>query len=87
MSELTAQKVAQYIEGLVAENEKLRARLSLAGLGKHINAKKLTPSEVREIRHLHNTSSMTQADLAEAYDVNPATISRIVRRQYHRRVA
>lgn len=49
------------------------------------NRKKLTPREVQNIRELHR-SGTNQRALAEIYDVNPATVSRIVRGQYYRRL-
>lgn len=47
------------------------------------NAKKLTADEVASIRQLHQRSSLNQREIAEAFDVNPATVSRIVRGVYH----
>ena len=47
------------------------------------NRKKLTNREVADIRENHRLG-FTQRDLADIYDVNPATISRIVRKVYHR---
>lgn len=47
------------------------------------NAKKLTADEVSSIRRLHQRSSMNQREIAESFDVNPATVSRIVRGIYH----
>ena len=48
------------------------------------NRKKLTKSEVEEIREMKRNGS-TQSVLAEIFDVNPATISRIIRGQYHKK--
>lgn len=48
-----------------------------------VNAKKLTQREVSLIRDLHRAGS-SQRDIAYSFDVNPATISRIVRGIYHR---
>ncbi|BCP02542.1 helix-turn-helix domain-containing protein [Mycobacterium intracellulare] len=47
------------------------------------NNRKLTEREVQEIRE-HSRMGWKNADLARAFDVNPATISRIVRGQYHK---
>jgi|HigsolmetaAR201D_1030396.scaffolds.fasta_scaffold177436_1 helix-turn-helix, Psq domain. len=47
------------------------------------NRKKLRPFEVRQIRALWKTGQVTQAELADQYNVNPATISRIVRGIYY----
>ena len=46
------------------------------------NRKKLTEREVKDIRQAHQ-GGMSQKSLADNYGVNPATISRIVRRIYH----
>lgn len=46
------------------------------------NEKKLNPHQVRAIRSKHKLGD-TQANLADFYGVNPATISRIVRGYYH----
>jgi DNA invertase Pin-like site-specific DNA recombinase len=47
------------------------------------NRPKLTKREVAQIRAMKRNGH-TQAELAEIYAVNPATISRIIRKQYHR---
>jgi hypothetical protein len=47
------------------------------------NRKKLTNREVKNIRDMWRTG-VSQASIAEIYDVNRATISRIVRGQYHK---
>lgn len=52
----------------------------------HINKKKLKEREVKQIRHCYETQLMSQGDLASAFGVNPATISRIVRGIYHKEV-
>lgn len=52
----------------------------------HINKKKLKEREVKQIRHCYDNSLMSQGDLASAFGVNPATISRIVRGIYHKEV-
>lgn len=45
------------------------------------NTKKLVPAQVRAIRSKHKLGD-TQAELADYYGVNPATVSRIVRGEY-----
>ena len=97
--QITPQSVANAIQELLDENDKLKARLGECVqyqgvpqryvIGGHMtgpnrpNAKKLTRSEVAHIRQLKR-SGWKQSALAEIYDVNPATISRIVRGQYHK---
>lgn len=49
---------------------------------KHTNAKKLTPIEVRGIRLLYKRGT-SQVDLARRFNLNPATVSRIVRGEYY----
>ncbi|HVV11617.1 hypothetical protein [Amycolatopsis sp.] len=46
------------------------------------NQKRLTQREAGRIRELHATGEWTQKALAEAFDINPATVSRIVRGIY-----
>jgi DNA-binding CsgD family transcriptional regulator len=48
------------------------------------NQKKLTDREVKEIRNLARTSDLTQREIADCYDINSATVSRIVRGVYHK---
>lgn len=49
-----------------------------------LNQPKLTDRQVREIRWLKSNTKASQKEIAEAYDINPATVSRIVRGIYHR---
>lgn len=50
----------------------------------HNNRKKLRKWEVRQIRALWDgPGAITQRELADMFEVNPATISRIVRGVYH----
>lgn len=78
-------------DALLAENRQLKWALdghhgaSPTGPNRP-NAKKLTKREVREIRDYHR-SGVPQATIAGMYDVNPATISRIVRGHYHKTAA
>lgn len=46
------------------------------------NSPKLAPSDVRRMRQEHRRG-LSQRELADVYDVNPATVSRIVRGKYH----
>lgn len=45
------------------------------------NTKKLHPANVRDIRASHKRG-MSQAEIAWSYQINPATVSRIVRGEY-----
>lgn len=90
---VTPQAIADAIQELLDENETLKRELEhipavLRGRGQptgpnRLNAKKLTGNDVHEIRLLH-ASGMKQRDIAYSYDVNPATVSRIVRGIYHK---
>lgn len=71
---------------LDAENTDLAIQiLDLTDKTKRANRKKLTETQVYEIRVKHRWNGAKQKELAAQYGVNPATISRIVRGQYHRR--
>ncbi|MFB9926293.1 hypothetical protein ACFORO_42655 [Amycolatopsis halotolerans] len=75
--------VAALVRGvtdLAAENRRLRATLAYRETA---NRKRLTPAEVAEIRRLWETTSLTQAAIAASFDVNRATVSRIVRGIYY----
>lgn len=72
------------LEGTVAD---LKARLDEHAKGAHRpNRKKLTKREVETIHQLHR-SGAKNVDIAYSFDVNPATISRIVRGLYYGKVA
>ncbi|GAA1940159.1 hypothetical protein [Amycolatopsis minnesotensis] len=59
---------------LVRENARLRDTSN--------NGKKLAPADVSRMRTLR-AEGWKQSTLADAFDVNPATVSRIVRGLYH----
>jgi DNA-binding MarR family transcriptional regulator len=61
----------------------LYVKLAAVVVEPRANAKKLTLGEVSRIRGLWRTLSMSQRAIADAFDVNPATISRTVRGVYH----
>lgn len=50
------------------------------------NSKKLTPADVRRLRTEHKAGLLSQRELADIYEVHPATVSRIVRGVYHAHV-
>lgn len=70
------------IDALVKERDELRARIAELTDSEPENRKKLSEREVKEIRNLARASHMTQREIAECYDVNPGTVSRIVRGVY-----
>lgn len=49
------------------------------------NSKKLSADDVRRMRR-DAASGLSQRELADIYEVHPATVSRIVRGQYHANV-
>lgn len=61
---------------LIKENEALKAKPT-------DNRPKLTDREVKEIRDMRRMGLSTR-EIADIYDVNKSTISRIVRREYHK---
>jgi DNA-binding MarR family transcriptional regulator len=73
-------QLVKEIDALVRERDELLARVTQIEGPK--NAKKLTAREVKEIRNLWRSTANTQRDIAEIYDVHPATVSRIIREQY-----
>ncbi|MDV6975283.1 helix-turn-helix domain-containing protein [Mycobacterium intracellulare] len=77
VDELT--EVFQENRRLREENERLKASFKVP-----TNKKKLTNREVAEIRRLARTTGMSQREVAEIYDVNPATVCRILKGVYHK---
>ncbi|AHB31906.1 helix-turn-helix DNA-binding domain protein [Mycobacterium phage Archetta] len=65
------------VRELVSENSQLKAEAE----GK-ASRPKLSPGEVSSIRELYR-AGLSQKAIADTYDVNPATVSRIVRGIYH----
>jgi hypothetical protein len=74
-------EIDRLIEELRAEIRELAA--SLPEPAAPNNQKKLNLREVSRMREMHRIG-YSQAELASIYDVNPATVSRIVRGVYHR---
>lgn len=63
------------IAELEAENAWLSAKLD--------NTKKLSHRDVTRMRAMYREGDYTQSELADIFDVNPATVSRTVRGIYH----
>lgn len=77
--------IAQFVRELDALMEELdfyKAKVAELEAKPFDNKAKLSDYEVADIRAAYR-GGMKQADLAHAYSVNPATISRIVRGIYH----
>ena len=68
----TAADLADEVRRLRQENQRLRSA----------NRKTLTSKDVRDIRDLYRRGAFNQRRLSEMFDVNPSTISRIVRGHY-----
>ncbi|ATL72368.1 hypothetical protein CRH09_35765 [Nocardia terpenica] len=64
------------IAALKRENEILKAKTD--------NRKKLSPWDVQLIRRFWSTAGLTHQDLAEMFEVNRSTISRILNGTYHK---
>lgn len=67
---------------LMDDNRRLRGRVEELESKELDNKRKLSRREVQDIRDAYR-GGMRQKDLADAYQVNPATISRTVRGIYH----
>lgn len=78
----TIVKVIRDLQALIEERDALRERVAVLEAIPLDNRRKLTANEVSDIRAAHR-GGMSQRDLAHAYQVNPATISRTVRGLYH----
>lgn len=81
MTETIASLVKE-LDSLLKERDQLMSEIERLKAQRLDNRKKLSESEVRDIRAAHR-SGMSQRSLATAYDVNPTTINRIVRGIYH----
>jgi DNA-binding MarR family transcriptional regulator len=73
-------QLVKEIDALIRERDELKQRLET--VDGPTNQKKLTTREVTQIRDLWRSTANTQRDIAEIYDVNPSTVSRIIRGQY-----
>lgn len=74
-------KAASELESEVVE---LRREIDRLRKGRN-NQKKLSPREAERMREKYRTGKFTQAQLADMFDVNDATVSRIVRGIYYGR--
>ena len=85
----TLEAMFSEVESLLSENESLRIRiqeLETRPTASIDNRPKLTAHEVKVVRDLKRAGE-SQADIADIFDVNPSTISRIVRGQAYRSTA
>lgn len=92
----TIDNLQYLVTKLAGENERLTTEVSwyeeaydflvdeLIGLRRATNnAKKLSDRQVYTIRRFYEIGKYNQAELAGLFEVNPATISRIIRDVYH----
>jgi hypothetical protein len=74
--------IAKAINDLLDENERLRKQIAAGSTSsQRSNKKKLTKRDVGLMKDLKRLGS-SNVELAAAFDVNRATVSRIVRGQY-----
>ena len=78
---ITPQAIAAAIEALMDENDRLKREIEQLKETRN-NQKKLTDREVSSIRAIKR-SGLSNRDIADIYDLNPSTVSRIVRGIYH----
>ena len=79
---ITPQAIAAAIEALMDENDRLKREIEQLKETRN-NQKKLTDREVSDIRAIKR-SGLSNRDIADIYDLNPSTVSRIVRGHYHK---
>lgn len=60
----------------------MRARELFEDVFEQLNKKKLTDSDVRELRRLYKRG-MSFVELGKQFDINPATAFRIAKGEYH----
>ena len=79
----TIAAIIRELDELIAERDALAAHVEwLEESIRHGNRKRLSERDVKDIRELRR-KGVAQSEIAAIYDVNPATVSRIVRRIYH----
>lgn len=74
--------VLREIDLLMKQRDELLAHIEWMQDNEQNNRKRLSNRDVKEIRELHR-KGIKQSDIASIYDVNRATVSRIVRHIYH----
>jgi ribosome-binding protein aMBF1 (putative translation factor) len=71
---MTQAEIYEYIESLERENRELRRKTD--------NSRRLDERDAQRIRTMYGSGKWKQADLADVFNVNPGTISRIVNNHY-----
>lgn len=85
------ERLNDLVEEVIRENNELKRRCGgdVAALANAIarndraNRKRLTAGEVARIREMKR-EGFSQKEIADAFDINQGTVSRIVRNQYHK---
>jgi len=72
---MTLDEIYEYIETLERENKVLRRKTD--------NSRRLDIKDARRIRQMYAGGRWKQRELADVFDVNKGTISRIVRGEYY----
>lgn len=75
LDKMTVAEIHEYVENLEQEIKDLRKKTD--------NRKKLDERDAARIRQLWDSGNWTQAELGHAFNVNDATINRIVRGIYY----
>lgn len=81
---INPQDVVDAINTLLIQNLELKLEVERLTFEKQGNRPKLSDSEVKRIRYMKREGAFSNVQLADMFDVNPGTISRIVRNIYHR---
>ena len=76
-------RIAHELDALLREREELYEELERLRQRIHNNRPKLGTKEVANIRDMRR-GGYTVREIAEVYDVNKSTVSRILRGEYHK---
>lgn len=82
MARLIEQMYFEYLD-LLAQNSDLRRQVAAVAAQHLDNRPKLGKGEVTQIREMHR-AGVKMTDIADSFDVNKSTISRIVKGVYHK---
>lgn len=76
-------QVLQELDALITERDFLRAELEALKAKQYNNRPKLGRGEVARIHEMRRAGYKLQ-EIADSFDVNKTTVSRIVRGEYHK---
>lgn len=86
MSGVSLEVLVGTIKNLYAENEQLRQQIAAGSTSmgqRRLNRPKLSAGDVKRMRQLKRLGA-TNVELATAFDVHSATVSRTIRGIYHK---